>query len=78
MLKKVSEFPIAAYLAVTGSTRGLKRDERGLSGVVVAVMLILIAVLLIVMLWGSLKGWLSELWNRISGQGNSIQGGSSF
>ena len=78
MIRKISAFPAVAYLAVTGFFRGLRKDDRGLSGVVVAVMLILIAVLLIVMLWGSLSGWLGELWTRITQGESGIDGGSSF
>jgi len=73
MLRKISTFPLAAYLAVTGIIRDFKKDERGLSGVVVAIMLILIAVLAIVLIWGFLSGWLKELWDNITGQAASIQ-----
>lgn len=72
MWQKLSNLPIAAYLAVTGFFRDLKDDERGLSGVVVAVLLILVAVLAVVMIWGFLSGWLQELWEKIMNQGNSI------
>ena len=63
---------------VCQAVEDLKRDERGLSGIVVAVLLILVAVLAIVMLWGSLSEWLGELWDKITGSGNTISGGSSF
>jgi len=72
MLKTISMFPLAAYLAITGLIRDIKRDERGLSGVVVAILLILIAVLAIVLIWGFLSGWLKELWDNITGQAGSI------
>lgn len=78
MLNQLNHMAIAAYLAVTGFFQDLEKDERGLSGVVVAVLLILVAVLAIVMLWGSLSGWLSDLWGQITGAGNNIQGASSF
>lgn len=45
----------------------LCEDERGLSGVVVAVLLILIAVLAISFLWGGLSKWIGAQWGRISG-----------
>ena len=62
MWQKITEFPLMAYLAVTGLFRDLKNDEQGLSGVVVAVLLILIAVLAVVLIWGFLGDWLKELW----------------
>ena len=47
-------------------------DERGLSGVVVAILLILVAVLAVVMIWGFLSGWLGTVWENITGQAGSI------
>lgn len=73
MLKKISMLPVTMYLALTGLVHDLKEDERGLSGVVVAVLLILVAVLAVVMIWGFLSGWLEDLWERITNQGNLIQ-----
>ena len=72
MWRKISGFPLAAYLAVTGLIRDFKKDERGLSGVVVAILLILIAVLAIVLIWGFMSGWLKELWDRITGAAAGI------
>ena len=71
MLNKLNQLSVAAYVKTSAFFRGLKSDERGLSGVVVAV-------LAIVMLWGSLSEWLGELWDKITGSGNTISGGSSF
>ena len=78
MLNKINELSVAAYVKTSAFLRGLKSDERGLSGVVVAVLLILVAVLAIVMLWGSLSEWLGELWDKITGAGETISGGTSF
>ena len=72
MMQKILAFPTTAYLAFTGYIHDLKKDERGLSGVVVAILLILIAVLAIVLIWGFLSGWLAELWEKITGQADSI------
>jgi len=66
MWQKISILPIMTYLAVTGFFHDLKDDERGLSGVVVAVLLILVAVLAIVLIWGLLSGWLDDLWSQIT------------
>lgn len=68
MRKKLADMSSAAYLAFTGFVQALKKDERGLSGVVVAILLILVAVLAIALIWGFLSGWLEELFNRIKGE----------
>lgn len=73
MREKISALPLMAYLAVTGFFQDLKDDERGLSGVVVAVLLTLVAVLAVVMIWGFLSGWLTDLWTVITGKANQIQ-----
>ena len=72
MLRKIISLPLTAWLSITGMFRELKKDDRGLSGVVVAILLILIAVLAIVLIWGFLSGWLEELWARIIGETASI------
>jgi len=72
MLQKIYAWPITAYIAITGFVRDIKRDERGLSGVVVAILLILIAVLAIVLIWGFLSGWLAELWENITGKAGEL------
>ena len=51
---------------------GFNEDERGLSGVVVAILLILVAVLAVVMIWGFLSGWLGTVWENITGQAANI------
>ena len=77
MMNKLNQMVIAAYLSVTGYAKGLaedlKNDERGLSGVVVAVLLILVAVLAVVMLWGFLSVWLGEMWENITSKADEIQ-----
>jgi len=72
MFKKIAAIPLAASLKLVGFFRDLGKDERGLSGVVVAILLILIAVLAIVLIWGFLSGWLQELWERIIGETGSL------
>ena len=72
MRQKISAIPLTAHLALAGFFRELKRDERGLSGVVVAILLILIAVLAIVLIWGFLSGWLQDLWDQITGEASTI------
>ena len=72
MKKKISAISLTVFMTVTGFFRDLKNDERGLSGVVVAILLILIAVLAIVLIWGFLSGWLNELWARIAGEAEAF------
>jgi len=72
MLQTIYAYPLAVYFAFTGYLKDLKKDERGLSGVVVAILLILVAVLAIVLIWGFLSGWLAELWVTITGEAATI------
>lgn len=68
MWSKLNHLSIMAYTRAASFVQDLKNDERGLSGVVVAVLLILIAVLAIAALWTALGGWLQEQWTVITGQ----------
>ena len=62
----------AAKEKVCQAVEDLKRDERGLSGIVVAVLLILVAVLAVVMLWGLLKDYITDIWEKITGQSSGL------
>lgn len=73
MWQKIQAFPLTAYLAAKNFMQEFKKDERGLSGVVVAVLLILVAVLAIVLIWGFLSGWLEELWDQITSEAGTIE-----
>ena len=73
MLKKLNALSVAAYLRGKSFFEDLKKDERGLSGVVVAVLLILVAVLAIVLLWDNLKGWLDNTWSSITDNADKIK-----
>lgn len=46
--------------------RELRKDERGLSGVVVAILLILVAVLAVVLIWKFLGNYLQGVFERIT------------
>ena len=65
MLEKIKMLPLMAYLAVHNFVEDLKNDEKGSSPVVDTVLLILVAVLAVVLVWGFLQGWLQELIERI-------------
>ena len=71
-MRMISSIPLAAYIRLTGFIRDFKNDVRGLSGVVVAILLILVAVLAIVLIWGFLSGWLNDLWEQITGEAGNI------
>ena len=62
MLRKMLDFPTKAYIAVKNAAMDFGRDERGLSGVVVAVLLILVAILAVGLLWTLLGEWLQTFW----------------
>ena len=66
MLQRITALPLLLYTAITGFARDLKDDERGLSGVVVTILLILVAVLAVVMIWTFLGDWLKATWARIT------------
>ncbi|MCL2046804.1 MAG: hypothetical protein FWG88_10535 [Oscillospiraceae bacterium] len=72
MLGIIKSIPLAVYFSISRFIGTLKRDDRGLSGVVVAILLILVAVLAILLIWTFLGDWLEELWTNITNQGNSI------
>lgn len=74
MMKKFDRMCTMAYLKTTGFFRRLKSDERGLSDMVVAVLLILVGALAVVMLWGSLQDYLKNLWSKVTGtQDNFVE-----
>lgn len=58
---------VAAVNTCKAKIKSFFSDERGLSGVVVAVLLILVAVMLILVFWNTLKDWLGDLWDKIRG-----------
>lgn len=72
MMKAINRWLTGLYLGVTGFAQDLKKDERGLSGVVVAVLLILVAVLAIAMLWGLLREQITTWWETITGKASGI------
>ena len=59
---------LLAYANIAGLFRCLRKDERGLSGVVVAILLILVAVLAVVLIWTFLGDWLRDVWDIIVGE----------
>lgn len=73
MLKKLDKALIAAHLHVLEFFRKLKEDERGVDGIVVAVLLVLVAVLAVVFLWGGMSKWLEDMWGDVTSQASGIK-----
>ena len=80
MLRQLNNLSTAAYVKAIllaqnlgAELRELKEDQRGLSGVVVAVLLILVAVLAVVLLWGQLGHWLNNMWDTITKKAGEIK-----
>ncbi len=73
MIRKFNEMSTKAYLKALGFFQDLKEDQRGLSGVVVAVMLILVAVLAVAALWKLLNKQLTDWWKNIVSKSSTIK-----
>ena len=69
---KLSLLPHHVRIALAGFFQSFRRDERGLSGVVVAVLLILVAILAIVMIWVFLGDWIRDMWDTITQQSDIV------
>ena len=72
MWQKIWMLPVKAHTALTGFVEDLKNDERGLSGVVVTVLLILVAIFAVVLLWSLLGEWISDFWETITEQADDF------
>lgn len=79
MLNHLNKLSVAAYVKALllaqnlgAELRELKEDQRGLSGIVVAVMLILVAVLATILLWDKLKIFLDTMWGKITGKAEGL------
>lgn len=85
MMDKLNRLSIGLYIRASQLKNDAKKelyalmnDERGLSGIVVAVLLILVAVLAIVMFWGSLKEYLGSMWGKVTQQDGNFTGGNTL
>lgn len=75
MLHQLNAMTVSVYLTITGAVRSVRErgknflsDERGLSGVVVAILLILVAVLAVVAIWAFLGEYIQNIWEQITNQ----------
>ena len=73
MLHQLNALAVSMYLTITGAARNVRErgkdflsDERGLSGVVVAILLILVAVLAVVAIWAFLGDYIQNIWEQIT------------
>ena len=66
LLNRFAAAVVCKSLQTKQSLAELKSDERGLSGVVVAILLILVAVLAVVMIWKFLGGYLQGVFKRVT------------
>ena len=73
MLQKMDMLIEIGKLKAKRAIQSFMRDERGLSGVVVAVLLILVAVLAVVLLWDYLGRWIKDMWRDISGKASGLE-----
>jgi len=60
------------YLTIQAFAQDLHNDERGMSDAVTTVLLVLVGVLAVVLIWGWLSGWLSDLFTNITGKAGQI------
>jgi flagellin-like protein len=72
MRDKIKMLPCVAYITLAGFLKNLKSDERGLSGIVVTILLILVAILAVVLFWGLLGDLITQLWAKVTGAADSI------
>ena len=72
MVGMLNDLFIAASVRWSHFVEDLKNDESGLSGVVVAVLLVVISVIAVVGIWSALNGQLETWWNNVTG--SSIEG----
>lgn len=72
MVGMLNDLFIAASVRWSHFVEDFKNDESGLSGVVVAVLLVVISVIAVVGIWSALNGQLETWWNNVTG--SSIEG----
>ena len=83
MLNKLSVLPVYLFMKANGFIADVKKtamnfgkDERGLSGVVVAVILVLLAVVLLVIFWEQISKLVGDIWIAIFGESDKLPGGN--
>lgn len=83
MINKLNQLALKCYIKTCNALdnaketlnkdiREFKDDERGISGIVVAILLILIAVALIAIFWENLSEWFDGIWGKITGKAEGV------
>lgn len=73
MKKMINKGIIMAQLKAQRFVQDLREDNRGVSGIVAAVILVLIALLLAALFWDKLQQWFNSTWSHITNTTNEIQ-----
>lgn len=74
MKKKMTKLAIKAQCFLASLMDGsLKQDERGVSPLVITVLIILVGVLLVAIFWKYIQEWFEDIWTRITQQTDSIK-----
>ncbi len=73
MRRLINNKLIGAKIKMNNALQALKEDNRGVSGIVAAVILVLIAVLLAALFWGKLQEWFNSTWGNVTETTNEIK-----
>lgn len=78
MLQRFNAMLISVYLTVTGLVQqvgsDLRKDERGLSDVITAVLMVALAIAVVLLIWALLGDWITDFWNDITGRTDVLRG----
>ncbi|MBE5909898.1 MAG: hypothetical protein E7276_01930 [Pseudobutyrivibrio sp.] len=73
MRRLINNKLIGAKIKMNNAVKAFKEDNRGVSGIVAAVILVLIAVLLAALFWGKLQEWFNSTWGNVTETTNEIK-----
>ncbi|MBQ5320067.1 MAG: hypothetical protein J6K17_13330 [Oscillospiraceae bacterium] len=76
MFNKLNDLSVKAYVKATNAVTNAKtkiknevksftEDERGVDGIIIAVLLLLVAVVLVAVFWEYISEWFGNLWDSI-------------
>lgn len=72
MQKQMNKWMISIYCAVSSFVQELKDDERGISGAVVAVLLVVVAIAAVAIIWTWMSGFLQPTLESMNGEASKI------